>query len=215
MKQLIIYTLLFILTVSCGQVEDHYRITGMEVKIAKYKKGDNPFCVDFSDSLTFGENDTIMIKINFVRQYFSTEHSPSLGIMYSPKGWEGCEKNIESLKISLYDSLIIVFGDSTINGFLPICNNPYSCQDNVETDCNCQSAISYINVEEFIKDFNRSKVNMGNQKYLGEKMENVPLIFFTTIFENVNDIQFQVGLEFNDSSSIKSNSNILEKEFKF
>lgn len=160
MKYLILIISIFTLY-SCQKEKDKYRIIGIDVKISTYKQGPNNQCVDLSDSLKLDTLKLVVIKFNFIKEYYSDENSQIDFIMASNEFT--CKEKISNI-IFEHDGKPIdtelIKGDTSITGFFPRPRKSGSCQPN---NCDCWSAFGYSNINQLIEEFNSNNIYTGYQ----------------------------------------------------
>lgn len=207
MKNISLILLLFILF-SCEKIEDHYRIKDVNIQFGNVLRGPNNQCIKLSNKTDSTYQGLIGIRIELIREYYSTENSPSSGIMYSPKGWKGCSEKISKLTISSESRNIndLLYGDTLITGIEKGELTSIRCQE--EFGCECQNVLSVENIKSFVSSFN-SQQDTESEYFISEQYDETPFIFFV----NKNEIQ-----GFNDQSlkiQIEmSNGDIINRESK-
>ncbi|MCH2231904.1 MAG: hypothetical protein MK105_16330 [Crocinitomicaceae bacterium] len=163
--------------ISCRKVEDHYRISEVEIVVGNVSLGPNECCVEIGDSTDSIFQDLIAVQIEFKREYYSTDSSNTTGIMYTPIGWEGCDEKITELNI-LAESMAIndlLFGDSLITGKEKGASTSGRCQLNF--GCDCRPVMSINDISSLVEAFNNQQKNR-DRRFISEKNDETPFLFF-------------------------------------
>ena len=207
MKHILHILLLFGLF-SCGKVEDHYRIKGITIQVGEVSTGPNSQCINIGNKSDSSYNDLIGIQIEFIREYYSTDSSRSSGIMYSPRGWEGCSEKISKLDLTAESINInnLLFGDTLITGVDKDELTSFRCQE--KYGCDCRNALSIPSIDLLVSSFNNQH-KTGTRMFISEKYDETPFIFFVDKSElkplKAKRIKIQVEMSNGDILTGKSN----------
>lgn len=177
MKRLLLLLIPFLFSSCFDKVQDHYRLVNIKLTIGNVSVGPNANCIELGASSDSSYNELVGIQFEFIREYYATDSSKTSGIMYSPRGWEGCSEKIIALSFSS-DSLLLndhLFGDSLISGVgIDPKSNHTRCQ---ESDCDCSAANSLIDLNTLIQRFNTQQRNQ-DRLFISEKNDLTPFIYF-------------------------------------
>jgi len=206
----ILYTLISFGLFSCDKVEDHYRISGVSIQVGNISAGPNPHCINIGNEADSTYEEYIGIQIEFIREYYSTDSSRTSGLMYSPKGWEGCAEKISMLEL-ISESINIsklLFGDTTITGVDKGKLTSIHCQK--EYSCDCRNALSIISVDSLVTLFNNQHQSQ-NRLFISEKYDQTPFVFLVKRkdVESLNGKQIKIQLKMSNGDLIEGISNEL------
>lgn len=174
---------IFLILCSCGRkIEDHYRFKSVELSFWNFEKGPNLNCIKLTslpDTVFAG--DTLVLKLSFIREYFSVDESPiKSGPMKWEKGLEGPEGKIDSmyLKTEELNFNQSIFSNSEITGYISNkMPNHGICQGE---NCECHSTHGF-SLNEFIINYNNK-----SGRFKGEDLEPAPLLLFLPIKTKMN-----------------------------
>jgi len=203
-----LYILILLGLFSCDKVEDHYRIVAITIQVGSVSKGPNPQCINIGTNVDSTFIDLIGVQIEFIRAYYSTDSSNTSGIMYSPKGWEGCVEKIHKMDLTSESINIndLLYGDTTISGVDKDNLPSFQCQENF--GCDCRNALSVTNIDSLVSLFNNQHTTQ-TRVFISEKHDQTPFVFFIKKkdIESLNGKNIKIQLEMSNGDIFEGISN--------
>ena len=206
----LLYILFSLGLFACDKVEDHYHISGVSIQVGNISVGPNPHCISIGNEADSTYKEYIGIQIEFIREYYSTDSSRTSGLMYSPKGWNGCSEKISKLELKSESINLsrLLFGDTTVTGVDKGKLTSIHCQK--EYGCDCRNALSIISIDSLITLFNNQHQSQ-TRLFISEKYDQTPFVFFVKKkdIESLNGKKIKIQLKMSNGDLIEGISNEL------
>lgn len=208
-----VIVLVLSLCTSCGKQKDLVRITGVEVSIHNFKIGPNSQCLDLNLEENYLDNSPLIVKFNFMKEYYSDDESSSRFARMSISGLRGSKEKIKQVTFRINNqeiALTDLIGVDSISGYFSKDSYSGICQD---SNCKCHLAYTVSSFDSLIHAVNNNLL-IGDLNYnvLSDYDRDAPFVFIipnSLLSENSKSITMNTRMMMDDGKVLTHSSNTL------